>query len=418
MLKEREIVRNYSFLTLIQTVNILVPLITTPYIIRIIGAENFGKTVVCQAFLIFPITLCEFGFNVTGSRDIALQKEDLPTLSRTFSEIIGTKILLMLLSLALFIAALCFIPTFKSESVLYVLSLTLLISGTFDPLWFFIGAEEMKFMAYVNFLNKGVYFIAIFTLIQLPSDYIWLNFILGFSGIISLVVGYIYLFRRFKLTFIQPYLASVLRRIGQNLPIFASTLAVQSCLSASILILRFFQSDYIVGIFGVVQRIITLARTLLTSLAMAAYAKVCTAINKGDKPALISLFRHAYLPFVGLLVMGLGIGYCLSPFVIQFFLGKIDVNAVNLLRGYLLIPLVVVLNIPATLFIQALDKRRLYFVIVSITAFFSLCLTWFLTRQFDMWGTMWATILSEMILVIGVCIGAWHIRNSFIKTSH
>ena len=414
--KEREVVRNYTFLTLIQAVNILVPLVTTPYIIQVMGAENFGKTVVCQAFLIFPITLCEFGFNITGSRDIAIQKHDLSRLSRTFSDIMGVKILLILLSLGLFSLALFLIPTFKSEWVLYILSLTMLISGTFDPLWFFIGAEQMRFMAYVNLLNKAIYFAAIFLLIKTPSDYIWLNFILGFAGIVSLVVGYIYLFKQFKLTLVRPSLSAIFDRIKQNLPIFASSFAVQSCLSASVLILRIFQSDYVVGIFGLVQRIITLARTLLTSLAMATYAKVCTAINRGDKPALMSLLRNAYLPFIGLLIVGLSIGYVLSPFVIQFFLGKIDQNAVNLLRGHLLIPLIVVLNIPPTLFIQALDERRLYFIIVSVTAFFSLFLTWFLTRQFDMWGTMWATILSEIILVIGVCTGAWRVRKSFITT--
>ena len=414
--KERDVVRNYTFLTLIQAVNILVPLVTTPYIIRVVGAENFGKTVVCQAFLVFPITLCEFGFNVTGSRDVAIQKTDLRALSRTFSEIIGTKVLLILVSFCLFIGALCLVPIFNSEKLLYVLSLTLLISGTFDPLWFFIGAEEMRFMAYVNLLNKAVYFASIFLIVKSPSDYIWLNFILGFSGIVSLVVGYIYLFRRFKLSLIRPTWQAIFHRIKQNAPIFASSLAVQSCLAASVLILRVFQSDYVVGIFGLVQRIITLARTLLTSLAMAAYAKVCTAINRGDRAALISLFKNAYLPFIALLIIGLSIGYALSPFVIYFFLGKIEDNAVLLLRGHLLVPLIVVLNIPPTLFIQALDKRRLYFVIVSITAFFSLFLTWFLTRQFDMWGTMWATILSEIILVIGVWIGAWRVRKSFITS--
>ena len=412
--KERDVLRNYSFLTLIQVVNLLVPLITTPYIIQVIGAENFGKTVVCQAFLLFPITFCEFGFNVTGSRDVAIQKMDLDALSRTFSEIIGTKALLILVSFCLFIGALCLVSTFNSEKLLYVLSLTLLISGTFDPLWFFIGAEEMRFMAYVNLLNKAVYFASIFLIVKSPSDYIWLNFILGFSGIVSLVVGYIYLFRRFKLRLIRPTWQAIFDRIKQNAPIFASSLAVQSCLAASVLILRVFQSDYVVGIFGLVQRIITLARTLLTSLAMAAYAKVCTAINRGDRSALMSLLRNAYLPFIGLLIIGLSIGYALSPFVIYFFLGKIEDNAVLLLRGHLLVPLIVVLNIPPTLFIQALDKRRLYFVIVSIAAFFSLFLTYFLTRQFDMWGTMWATILSEIILVIGVYIGAWRVRASFL----
>ena len=415
--KEPEVVRNYAFLTLIQAVNILVPLVTTPYIIQVMGAENFGKTVVCQAFLIFPITLCEFGFNVTGSRDVAIQKHDLTRLSRTFSEVIAVKTLLILLSLGLFLAALFLIPTFKSEWLLYVLSLTMLINGTFDPLWFFIGAEEMRFMAYVNLLNKAVYFAAIFLLIKVPSDYIWLNFILGFSGIIALITGYIYLFHRFKLTLVRPSIAAIFARIKQNLPIFASSLAVQSCLSASVLILRVFQSDYVVGIFGLVQRIITLARTLLTSLAMAVYAKVCLAINRGDKAPLISLIRNAYLPFIGLMIIGLSIGYFLSPVVIQFFLGKIDPNAVALLRGHLLIPLIVVFNIPPTLFIQALDKRRLYFIIVSVTAIFSLFLTWFLTREFDMWGTMWATIFSEIILVVGVSVGAWRIRKSFVVSS-
>lgn len=414
--KERDVIKNYSFLTLIQVVNILVPLITTPYIIQVVGAENFGKTIVCQVFFIFPITLCEFGFNVTGARDVAIQKHDLPSLSRTFWEIMATKIVLILCSFGLFIVVLYSIPTLKSEELLYILSSTLLLSGAFDPLWFFIGAEEMRFMTYVNLLNKGIYFAAIFLLIHRPSDYIWLNFCLGFSGIVSLVVGYIYLFRRFKFTFIRPSLTAIAVRMKQNLPIFAASFAVQSCLSASVLILRVFQSDYIVGIFGLVQRIITLARTLLTSLAMAAYAKVCNAINRGDKAALLSLLRNAYFPFIGLLIIGIATAYTISPFVIHFFLGKADTNAVNLLRGHLLIPLIVVFNIPPTLFIQALDERRLYFIIVSITAFFSLFLTWFLTRQFGMWGTMWGTILSEIILLIGVCAGALRIRKSFITT--
>jgi polysaccharide transporter, PST family len=413
--KERQIVRNFSFLTLIQVLNAAVPLITTPYILRVIGTDNFGKITACQAVFVFLITVCEFGFNITGARDVAIQKNDAAALSRTFSEVMTTKIWLLGVALVIFSSVVFYVPAARSEWLLYLTTLPLLFGNAFDPLWFFIGAEEMSFLAYANLINKAVYLASIFLFIRVETDYIWINGIFGISAIVSFLIGYIYLFRRFKPNFVWQPFKVVLSRVSSNFPFFTSSFALQICASANVLILKSFQTDYQVGIFGIVQRIISVARLVLTSFASAVYARVCNAVSRGDKAAVNSLFRNAYLPFMGLLLVGTIAAYFLSPFAIHFFMGKSDVNAISLLRGHLLLPLVVALNIPATLFIQALDRRRLYSMLVIVAAVSSLLLNWFLTRSFDMWGTMWGTIGAEGVLLIGVCIGAWRIKNAFLK---
>ncbi len=116
------VVKNFFSLSIIQSVNYILPLITTPYIARVIGLEKYGviafALALCQYFVVFT----SYGFNLTATRNISKNRSNTHELSLIFSRVMYTKVFLFSISLPVFIVIVVLVPTFRSNWILYIFS--------------------------------------------------------------------------------------------------------------------------------------------------------------------------------------------------------------------------------------------------------------------------------------------------------
>ena len=155
-----------TYLSVLQVASYLFPLITIPYLAKIIGTEGYGKIAFATAIMTWIITITDWGFNYTATRDVAKNKEDIEKISIVFSNVLWARLLLMFLSLIVLFILVLLIPYFKENYAVIFVAFLMIPGHILFPEWFFQALEKMKFISILNIVSKLVFTLAIFIFIK------------------------------------------------------------------------------------------------------------------------------------------------------------------------------------------------------------------------------------------------------------
>ena len=110
---EKVVMSNLWYMSLLQIAGYIFPLVSVPYMSRIVGAFGFGKIAFAAAVMVWIQTVVDWGFNYTATRDVARNRNNLKEVSNIFSTVLFARLLLMTVSFILLNILLCVIPQFK-----------------------------------------------------------------------------------------------------------------------------------------------------------------------------------------------------------------------------------------------------------------------------------------------------------------
>lgn len=187
-------VTNFISLVLLQGVNYLLPLLSFPFLFRVLGVERWGLVTFGYALMQYFVMFTDFGFNLSATKYISQHRNDLEKINSYLnSAMIGRFILCSCSLLILLLLILCF-DRFKIESTFYLLYFGMIIGNVLFPMWFFQGMENMKYITIFNLVAKSLSFIPFFIFIREPEDYIYVPicYSVGFilAGIVSIYIVY------------------------------------------------------------------------------------------------------------------------------------------------------------------------------------------------------------------------------------
>lgn len=155
----RILLTNFSYLAILQIFIMLSPLITYPYLIRVVGLELNGVVVFAQSISTYLSLIINFGFNIYGVRQVALYKEDQVELNRIISTIYTNKFIIwffLLLGWLLLISKLQF---FSQYYWAYFYSFFITFNELLFPVWLFQGLERMKYITIINVLVRSLFIV-------------------------------------------------------------------------------------------------------------------------------------------------------------------------------------------------------------------------------------------------------------------
>ena len=166
-----KIFSNFFALGIVQGANFLVPLLVMPFVIKRIGVEWFGVISVAQVIMIYLATVADYGFNLTATRDISLNRDqvDTGTISKIFFTVLTTRIIISILAFALLLILVAFVPFFNAISSIYLFGFTYVLGQSLLVSWFFQGMEKMKFITFSVLLARVVFVILVFLFIREPE---------------------------------------------------------------------------------------------------------------------------------------------------------------------------------------------------------------------------------------------------------
>lgn len=394
--------KNYLYNLSYQLIAVFVPLITTPYVSRVLGAENIGIYSYTNSLTSFFLLFASLGVIGYGTREVARERESKHERSKLFWELIVFKLIAVIVSYLAFF--LFFEIKEKSNSVVYfVLSINFLTS-LFDLSWFFSGMEMFKQLSLRNSAIKLLGAVSVFVFVKNKNDLLLYILCMVVPG----VIGNIVLWKRAIrfVEFIPIRELDILRHLHSILVFFVPAISAQIYHTADKLMLQWIlHDDFQNGYYDQANKIITVLLTTVTSYNTVMNSRMSNLFKKDGFYALETQIRKSivFIEMIGFpMVFGL---IAIAPRFVPVFFGDTYGEVIILLRIFSPMILITGLSnmignqflIPAG-FQRSCNKAVVYGAIINI------CLNALLIPAFNSVGACMATVSSEIGIFVFMCI--------------
>ena len=283
------LIANFSYLSLLQMASYAFPFITMPYLARVIGVEGFGKIAFASALMLWFITIADWGFNYTATRDVAKNRDNKEKISEIFSNVFWARILLMFLSFILLSFCILLVPKFRENMAVIFLSFLMIPGHIMFPDWFFQAMERMKYITILNVLSKTLFTIAVFLFIKEKSDYILQPLFTSLGFMLSGVIAMYYILGKWKIKLKLVSVKDVCETIKSSTDVFINNIVPNFYNSFSTILLGFVGGDVANGIMDSGRKFVTLIIQLMKIFSRVCFPFLSRRIDKHKTYAKIVL---------------------------------------------------------------------------------------------------------------------------------
>lgn len=276
----KTLVANFGYLTLLQVASYLFPLITMPYLARVIGVDGFGKIAFASAIITWFQTITDWGFNYTATRDVAKNRDNTDEVSNIFSTVFWARCTLMIISLIILLILVAFIPIFR-ENVAVILITFLLIPGhIMFPDWFFQALEKMQYITIFNIVIRLFFTVAVFVCIKSADDYLIQPLLVSlgylFSGAIALYV----IMRKWHYRLHKSSVKDIFTTIRRSTDVFLNNLMPNLYNSFSVILLGMFGGQVANGLLDAGSKFVNLLQQFVSVLSRTFFPYLSRNIDK------------------------------------------------------------------------------------------------------------------------------------------
>lgn len=252
---KKKLVSNFFSLSALQGINMILPLITLPYLVRVLGVENFGLVNFAVSLIMYFNILISFGFELSATREISINRENKEKISEIFSTVMLIKATMLLASFIILSILIVFVNFFRENILLYYATFGVVVGNVLFPSWLFQGMERMKYITYVNVISKVIFTVLIFVLIKKETDFVYVP-ILNSLGII--IGGFYALWLSFKLFSIKLFLPKktvIISQLKDSFHFFLSRLANNGSRYFATTIIGLYFGNLVVGYYVMVEKL-------------------------------------------------------------------------------------------------------------------------------------------------------------------
>ena len=222
----KKIKENIISLYGLQFANYMLPLISMPYLLRILGPEIYGEVFYALTAVGYFTLLVDYGFNLTGTSAVARNKDDFEKLREIFSAVLYIKLCFILISIMLIILIYNTYGTLNLHPSIFLMTFSIVIANILFPIWFLQGLEEMKFLTLCNIISRIFFTVAIFWVIENEADAIYVPMLNFFGALISGVLSIIYLRKKLGNLLIWIGLIKLKKYLVEGFGVFLSTISI------------------------------------------------------------------------------------------------------------------------------------------------------------------------------------------------
>jgi len=319
----KTLLSNFTYLSILEIIGILFPLLTYPYLIRVIGAESYGIIVFAQSIVAYITIVVNFGFNVSATRRISENRDDKSKLCTILSSVTYLKVMMFFCSILLTIPILLLVKFTYINIVLLLLGLC--IQEIFFPVWFFQGIEKMQFITIISFLSKLAFLILIFILVKDQSDFWKVPLFYSLGGLVTAIASVLVLKKYLNVQYIRVSGAQMKQDLKESLPFFASRLSAVIMDRTNVLLIGSFFSYEMVAIYDLCAKVVSIMKVPYSLVAQVLYPNVAKSKN-------MNVVRKAIAPVFGSSIIFAFIVCILAYFIVNILGGEAMLGSITILR--------------------------------------------------------------------------------------
>lgn len=369
---------NFFYLSLLKGVSFLFPLITLPYLTRILGADLFGAIAFAVSVMTIVETITDWGFNFTATRDVAVNREDIDKVSDIYSQVLYARIFLTIICFCGLLIGIEYIPSLKEYKTLLLITFLYIPGNILFPQWLFQAYEKMRYITVLTLLAKCVFTALVFIVIKSKNDYIYEPLLTACGFFSSGILAQYIIFKNFRLKLRAPHIKLIFNRLRQSNDMFISLLLPNLYTNFSTIILKVYCGDYATGVYNGGQKLQNIIDQLTNILSRTFFPFLARNREK----------HHIYVIISGIIaIMASLLMFFGAQLFVNLFLTKEFEHAVIVMKIFSITPIFLFLmNTYGTNYLVIVGKEKVLRNIIIIVSIIGFILTWILTPKFSYIG--------------------------------
>ncbi|HFD2051430.1 flippase [Clostridium perfringens] len=392
---DKKIAKNYLYNLTYQLLTVITPIITTPYISRVLGAEAIGENGFTLSIVQYFILIGTLGIPFYASREVAYNRDDKKKLSKTFFEIFILQFVLTITLYTFMIFMFFNLEVFYKYREILVIQSLYMLSSAIDISWLLTGTENFKKTAKRNIMVKLLSVIAIFIFVKSKSD-LWKYAMIGsFSTLIGQLTLWRNIFQIISFKYIKNL--KITKHIKPCILLFIPQIAVSIYTILDRVMIGIFSSVIEVGYYDQSQKIVKLALTFVTTFGTIMLPRIANMYSKGDNNTLKKYIEDSFEILMMLsipLMFGL---LAIADNFVYWFLGTQFLAVSKLIK--IVSPIIVIISCSNVLGLQYLiptGRNKEFTISITIGAIVNLLINLTLISDLGALGASIGTLLAEL----------------------
>lgn len=336
---KKRLASNFFSLSVLQIFSYILPLLTLPYLVRVLGVETFGLVSFAAAFIVFFNIIVDYGFNLSATREVSVHRENRDKITEIYSSVLAIKFILIFVSLLILSFIVFTFDKFSSHIELYFISFISVIGQALFPIWYFQGMEKMKYITIINISSRIIFTIAIFIFVHEESDYLLVPLLNGLGILIGSLYALYIVKKDFNQSFVLQNIETMKLHFKDSSQFFLSRVSVSIYTSANAFVLGLFTNNTMVGYYSIAEKLYMAMQSLYGPITQALYPYVAKEKN-------IKLFKKIFYSVVALNILGVLFLYFFGEYIFAFlFTKEIGIESISVFKIFLIANLIVVPSI-------------------------------------------------------------------------
>ncbi len=380
--------QNFVYISILQLFLLLAPLITYPYLVRILGADLYGYVITAQVLASYFSIIVDFGSNSVCTKHVSVNRENHDKLSEIVSSVLYVRMFLWFICFVLYLFLVYLIPSYRVHFWLFVFSYGLTLNEVLFPQYFFQGIEKMKYSTLVNIVIKTAFILLVFIVVDQPDDYLCVPLLYTIGYCLGGVVALYMIFGQMKIKLVTPRISVMKFYIKDSSAILATDLICTIKDKFNYFLIGSFVGMNNVVVYDIGSKINTLIYkpTEVVRTVLLPYFAKTKSVNK---------FKKALFFTVGCSIIIVAVVNVFLPYIVGVFIHTtIDLLPI---RIFTLAPIMLSASIMIAnnvMIAWGYNKYVLYSIIVTTTVYIILLVFFYLTKQL---GSLYSFIIIALI---------------------
>lgn len=397
-IRNSKLLKNGIWLLVLQVFNTVVPMITLPYVTRILGASGYGDFSLALNWIMYFQVIVEYGFGYWGARMVATNGKE--QLQNTFSRIITARIALLIFSFI----AMCIVYTFSGKEISHFICMSILflmvLGVTFQLTWLFQGMQDMKFITMINAASRTISVLVIFALVKHAGDVYLYCFLYSCTYIFSAVIGLYMANRMYGLKVRLCGFKATKSALIEAWPLFISQAMSKVLSGFGVTVLGMTAASSAVGIYSAVYKIPYTMALFFNPISQAIYPDISAAFSKSKE------IGYGRVKKIALLVVPLFAGAAIiiailhNPIVWLLFGTEYANSSIILVPLAIWFVLSIINNFLGIQILVASGHQKEYSNAFLVSAVCSVILYIILGKIWGLFGIAFSTCSAEFLLTI------------------